>query len=306
MQIFFKVVFIIILICIIFIIWKNRVNVLKILLSHLKNLLNIQEKSKIHKFINESLFIQIISKVILTSVLFYIGLIIWQYEIDVEDTLLTNIKKFVSLERPVQEPNLHYELNHSWGKYQEGLKVYGIEWKDNYMLYDFIFRNKSRDLNVEGIRLTFEFPVIFVACKEIEREGMGGISISNPEAYIRKGKGKTIVDMIKLRTNAFTININKAYPHSFIHFKIFLKELEQKSQQNKKLPAYFTIKYHFAGKNEKELGKRIIHPINVGEKLSDYSIDTSKTFTLQELKEGTPHVRIVEPIKPVTIEGKRD
>lgn len=294
------------LIWITYLIWKFKINIIKIILSRLRNFLNIKDDSPKNKSLIESFFVQIFSQAILTFIVIYIGIFIWQHEINIKKTISKPIKDWVVTEEPFEKPNLEYELYHSWGRYREGLKVYGIKWKDNYILYDFIFRNNSRVLEVENIKLEFEFPIIFVACKEIEREGVDNVLISDPERYINKGRGDTIVDMIKLRTNFFTINISKAYPYSYIHFKIFLKRLEKELQQNNKLPTYFTIKYHFAGKAGKKQGKRIVHPINVGEKLSDYSIDTSKTFTLQELKEGTPHVRIVEPIKPVTIEGKRD
>lgn len=306
MQVVLKSLITSFLICITYLIWKSKINIIKIILFHLRNFLNIKDSSAKNKSLIESFFVQIFSQAILTFIVIYMGTFIWQHEINIKETILKPIKDRVVTEKPFEKPNLEYELYHSWGRYREGLEVYGIKWKDNYILYDFIFRNNSRVLEVENIKLEFEFPIIFVACKEIEREGVDNVLISDPERYINKGRGETIVDMIKVRTNAFTINISKAYPHSFIHFKIFLKRLENELQQNNKLPAYFTIKYHFVGKDGKKQGKRIVHPISLGIKTEDYSIDTSKTFTLQELEEGLPHVSIVEPIEPAVLEGERD
>ena len=169
----------------------------------------------------------LLSLLVVVSICYVIGyggatlMNIWKKEPDIKK-ILPNPFSFLYFKNEIQLPQPSYELRHTKEKYQQGLKVHGIEWEEGFLLYEFTFMNKSKHTGMEDVRLKFELPGSFVAHKIASQEGVENIAISSENDYLRKvnTKTETVVAIMPYRTNVFIINIGKAHPYSFIKYNL--------------------------------------------------------------------------------------
>ena len=62
--------------------------------------------------------------------------------------------------------------------YKPGLKVDGVEWKENYEAYRFAVRNPSKTKNVVDLRLPHEFPWAIISSQLHYHEGSEGVALA--------------------------------------------------------------------------------------------------------------------------------
>ena len=195
------------------------------------------------------------------------------------------------LKGPFHPPNPVYNLRHTKDKYNPGLKIHGITWEKDFLLYEFTFSNTSKKSGMEDVRLKFEIPGSYVSFNTANVEGMENINLSADKDYFRKinPKTETIIDTINYRTNMFTINMSKVRPNTFAKFNLIF----QKVIGNADVPNYFTIKYSFIDENKEKQIISKTHAIVVGENKDNWEIDATKELSPDETK---THAFSIAPI----------
>jgi hypothetical protein len=207
---------------------------------------------KISKFIN-----------ILLGLLFVVVLLILGYRPDIGG--LVDKFSFIPMYKPAEKPKIECSLISYPDQYKEGLSYDGVVWKDGYKEYKLIISNASKKTEPSDLRFYISMPTAVVSVKQLNCVGM-----LNPVVQIEEEKIRNIVDgkatkLFPVSSSDFRINIDKAYPDSYITLRIILEFADVGHGDE----GYISIKYRYQSAKGHEESESVEYPIvfrNKGEK----------------------------------------
>ena len=143
--------------------------------------------------------IQILVKIVIT--LFIIGVAgfalkkTWTSDIDIT-RFLSKPSEIIPVKAP--EPVLDYSMMLQQLRYEPGLEVKGLIWKENYREYLLKISHKKKSADIHDIRMVFNMPGEIMQYSVVKQVGCSGINFSMPDSIIGKGskETKTIKELV--------------------------------------------------------------------------------------------------------------
>lgn len=118
---------------------------------------------------------------------------------------------------------LEYSLWKEPYNYKPGLKVDGVEWKENYQAYEFAVRNPSKTESIIDLRLHFEFPWAIISSQLHYHEGSEGVALAGrDDDTVKVGTERQIQQIVRYRTNVLEINARTIFPEGVFRGKVIL------------------------------------------------------------------------------------
>jgi len=122
-----------------------------------------------------------------------------------------------------QSQRLLYSLRKTPYRYQPGLIVEGVEWRDNYREYEFVVRNPSTSEQVVDLRLRFAFPWPVIDSRLISQEGCQSLVFTGIEDGSLKVESKgQITNLQNSWTNVLNISATMMFPEAVFRGKVIM------------------------------------------------------------------------------------
>lgn len=123
-----------------------------------------------------------------------------------------------------QGQKLEYFISKTPYNYRPGLKVEGIEWKDNYREYEFTVKNPSKSERVVDLRLRFKFPWPVIASRLISQEGCESLAFTGIEdgGSWKIESNNQITKLQDSWTNVLNIDGATMFPEAVFRGKLIL------------------------------------------------------------------------------------
>jgi len=194
-------------------------------------------------------------------------------EIDLRKSL-PNFFYFIHFKKHTIVPKLHYSITLKPSNYKPGFVKDGVEWKENYCMYQLDIKNTSKKVEVSDVRIKLQMiGTMIIKCFVFDRVGVqdatfdtGAKALELSRAY-KDGK---IAETFQVLANHIEGNIIKIFPQG----KLILKLIVRNNPGN--IPhGLFRIQYGYIDAEGKIDYQTYSYDIKLKDKKMEMLLDTT-------------------------------